>query len=215
MDDWLSYSLGDLLPLSRDTYLHLFERYNAGHWPAVLIGLGLGAWLSLGAARGSVQVRMLALLGLCWLWIAWSFLWRGYAPLNWPAGYAAWAFALQGVLLVAVVPLARRAGLDLLSASPAAAGLLLFAWLGLPLLELLSGRSWQGLGWLGTAPDPTALATLALIAALGLPLGWVLAIIPAAWCAYSALTLFAMGDPLWPVAPIGVLVALWAGRPRA
>lgn len=215
MEDWLSYSLGDFLPFSRETYGRLFEHYNTRHWPAVLIGIGFGAWLWAGAARGVFQARLLALLGLSWLWIAWFFLWRSYTPLNWPVGYAALGFALQGVLLITTAFVPDPSGAARSVPRAPALGMLLFAWLGLPLMELLTGSSWQGIGWLGSAPDPTALATLAVVAALRPPLRWALAAVPVFWCIFSGLTLLAMGDPLWFVLPLAATLTLGlGGRPK-
>lgn len=209
MEDWLSYSLQDLVPLSRETYLGLYARYNARHWPAVLLGIGMGAWLWWRLVRGDRGlVWVLAPLGLCWLWVAWAFLWGSYAPLNWPAGPAAWAFGLQGALLVASALVSRALRFDWRPGrARVAAGILLLAWLGLPLIELLAGRDWHGLGWLGSTPDATALATLAVLAALDSRLRWPLAVVPTLWCLYAGLALLAMGDPTWWVTPLAAVLA--------
>jgi hypothetical protein len=89
-----------------------------------------------------------------------------------------------------------------------AAGILLLAWLGLPLIELVIGRDWRGLGWFGSAPDATALATLAVLAALDSPLRWPLAVVPTLWCLYAGLSLLAMGEPAWWVTLLGAALAI-------
>jgi hypothetical protein len=218
--DWFSYSLEDLLPLSRQTYLGLYARYNASHWPMVLLGIVVGAWLWWRLMRGDRGLASaLVPLAFGWLWVAWAFLWGCYAPLNWPAGPAAWAFGLQGALLLGWAAVSRSLPSSQVDWHPrraGAAGILLFAWLGLPLSELLAGRHWAGLGWLGSTPDATALATLAVLAALDSRLRWPLALVPAIWCLYAALSLLAMGDPAWWVTPLAAVLAIGLlVRPRS
>ncbi|WP_426176950.1 hypothetical protein [Massilia sp. TWR1-2-2] len=64
------------------------------------------------------------------------------------------------------------------------------------------------------APDPTALATLGLLA-LARPGHWLLWPIPPLWCAITGATLWTMHAPdIW-IAPLTALVALplaWSGR---
>ena len=74
------------------------------------------------------------------------------------------------------------------------------AWLvaivvfGYPLLALLFGRTWTTAEVFGVAPDPTAIATVAALGVLrGFP-RWVLTIVPLAWCAIAAATLWAMNE---------------------
>ena len=67
----------------------------------------------------------------------------------------------------------------------------LFAW---PAFALLDGRPWREAEVFAVAPDPTAFATLALIAlAARSPWTALLCVAPALWLAISALTLFTMG----------------------
>jgi hypothetical protein len=71
--------------------------------------------------------------------------------------------------------------------------------------RILGGRTWHGLELFGSAPDPTALATLGLIVLLRPRFSWMLAILPTLWCLNSAATLAVLGDPLWPVQLLAVL----------
>jgi len=76
------------------------------------------------------------------------------------------------------------------------------------LLGLLLHRPWTGLELFGTAPDPTVVATLALLLTARHPLHPLLMVVPAAWSLFSGLTLLAIDDPLWPLLPIAVTVSM-------
>jgi Family of unknown function (DUF6064) len=212
MTDWLTYSLTDFLPFSRATYLRLFELYNVRFFPAAAVGAALGVWMLWLLYRPTAgRVRLASgVLAVCWLWIAWAFLLRSYAPLNPGAGYAAAAFALQGLLLLAAAIASPRAT----TTTPFGAafrvgyGMLVFAVLPMPLLGLMLHRTWTGIELFGTAPDPTVLATLALLLRVRHPLRPLLMVVPAAWSLFSGLTLLAIDDPLWPLLPIAVTVSM-------
>ena len=87
-------------------------------------------------------------------------------------------------------------------------GLLAAALLAWPVFAPLDGRSWQEAEVFAVAPDPTAAATLALLA-LAERSRWtaLLCVVQALWLAVSALTLFTMGA--WQ--GWAVLAALLAG----
>ncbi len=82
------------------------------------------------------------------------------------------------------------------------------AFLAWPVLAPLDGRSWHEAEVLAVAPDPTAIATLALLA-LAVHGRWraLLCIVPALWLAISTLTLLTM--EAWQ--GWAVLAALLAG----
>jgi hypothetical protein len=167
---------------------------------------------------------VLVAFGVCWVWIAWAFHWHSYALLNWAGAYFAAAFALQGVLLiVSGVDLGLRRGdqpaaqaWDSLAWSGYA--LMAFAVIGMPLLGYLvglwfGGRVWFGLELFGSAPDPTAVATLGLMALVRPRFASILLILPTLWCLTSAATLAVLGDPLWPLPLLAVLtLALVAAK---
>ncbi len=75
MADWVNYSLADLVPFTRGTYLRLFELYNARAWPAAAIGQGFGIWMLWLLWRPDAgRIRAcLGALGVCWVWIGWAF----------------------------------------------------------------------------------------------------------------------------------------------
>jgi hypothetical protein len=60
----------------------------------------------------------------------------------------------------------------------------------------------------GLAPDPTALATLALLALADNGMRWPLLIVPLIWCLITGLTLWAMDASDFFIAPVGALTAL-------
>ncbi len=212
MSEWWAYGPRDLLMFSARTYYRLFERYNLEWWPLQLLALALGAAvLALGWRGGERAGRIsAAILAAGWLWVAWAFHWQRYAEIHLAAGGFALAFALQGSLLawaglsgrLAIAPAGRarrRAG----------RGLLLFAWLGFPLLGPLVGRGWTQAEVFGMAPDPTALATLGVLLLAARPAWWLFPI-PVAWCLVTGTTLWAMASPDFAVAPLAAVLAVVA-----
>jgi hypothetical protein len=212
--DLLSYSLVDLIPFSRETYFRLFERYNVGVWPAPIIGLAMGLTALVTARRveGRVLRAPFLLTAACWVWVGWAFQIHWYAPLSWPGIYFGIGFVLQGVLMAAVLGRSPPAGSsEGASRHPGSAlWILVFALALQPLLGLLFGRPWYGLEVFGSAPDPTAVATLSLLLMIRHPLCWLLSIIPLAWCLISGATLWVLGVSTWPVMPLAATLYLGA-----
>ncbi len=199
-----SYALTHFMPMTPEVWFRLFERLNSEVWPWQLLVLALFLAGTDALRRGQSRIAGV-LLGLGWLWVALSFQFNLHAELS-PAGdWLGWAFVVQAVLLVIVGWCGRlvwRAG------PRALAGLLLLVLSVFlyPLLGPLTGRSWAGVEIVGTAPDPTLLATLALL--LTTPrLPWLLVPIPVLAGLYSALTWWAME---WlPGMTVGVLVIIF------
>ena len=203
-------ALADLLPFEPRVYWRLFRLENEALWPVQPLLLAAGAALLLGLLRGRRPCPRWfgPLLGAAWLWTGWQFVALGYGAVNWAAPRFAWGFYAEAALLAALglsgrLAFSRRgpgagAGIVLLAAA-------LFAW---PLLALPDGRSWREAEIVAIAPDPTAIATLGLLA-LAPRSGWtaLLCLPPALWLALSALTLFAMDS--WQ--GWAVLAALAAG----
>ncbi|MCF7978471.1 MAG: hypothetical protein K9L82_10715 [Chromatiaceae bacterium] len=90
------------------------------------------------------------------------------------------------------------------------AGMLVFAILLLPLIELAAGRPWPGLSFFGSAATPTAIGTLGLAAMLGPRLGLLLMPVPVLWCLVVSLLLLGLDDPLWALPALAVPVSLVA-----
>ena len=224
MTEWWTYRPADFLMFAPATYWRLFELHNAALWPlqpALLLALVTAAWWwrhrAAAPAAGTWGV-VFAAAALAWAGVGWGFLLQLYAEINWAAQGAALAFAVQAAGLLA---LACCAGVGRARLVPAAPGgrrrlglaLLLGAVLLYPLLAPLQGRPWAQAELVALAPDPTAIATLGLLLCTGSPhrglrraLG-ALRVLPWAWCAASAATLWTMGAAQ-AVVPTAVLVAV-------
>ena len=214
-----SWAPEDFLPFSPRAYWRLFALENEAVWPLQPLALAGGGLLVLLLSRGRRPSGwwLGPALGAAWLWAGWHFVALRYGTLNWTAPTFAWGFYVQGVLLAALGLSGRLVFEEQARALRAGTGLLaaaLFAW---PLLTLFDGRSWREAEVFAVAPDPTAAATLALLA-IAARSRWttLLCVVPALWLAVSVLTLFTMG--VWQGwAVLGALVAGLAAcavRPR-
>ena len=214
MSDWLSYAPQDLLLFSPRVYYRLIEVHNEGLWPLQLAALALGLLVLLAALRGGPAASrvVFAILGALWMWIAWSYLWERYASINWAVAYAAPLFAAQGVALIWCCAIREKLELlpvtGSLSATPVV--LLATAVIGYPFIAPLMGRPWTAAETFGIFPEPTALATLAVLACV--PRGSaLLMIIPLLWCVLSSEILWLLGSPDFFVAATVALIAVfWA-----
>ena len=191
----MSWTLEDLLLFSPQVYWRLFALENESVWPSQPVVLAAVALLALSLMWGrQPSGRWLGpVLGVAWLWTGWQFVALRYGTVNWVAPTLAWGFYAEAALLV---------GFGL-------AGRLVFvqrgrgAWFGIglvaavliwPVLAPLDGRPWRETEIIALAPDPTAIATLGLLA-LAERSRWtaLLCIAPVLWLAVSTLTLVTMG----------------------
>jgi hypothetical protein len=212
MSEWWTYTLSDFLLFSPRVYYRMFELYNRSHWPVVVISLALGFVifaLLLRPTRTSHRV-ILAILGALWIWIAWAFFREHYAAINWASIYLAPLFGLQGVALLWTAAVIRQVEFAPNRKIPNAIALALFCFslIGYPLLAPLMGRQWLAAEIFGLAPDPTALATLALLCLAGGSSRWTLMIVPLIWCVITGLTLWTMDAGDFFIPPAGALIAL-------
>jgi len=213
MSDWLSYTLSDFLLFSPETYYRLLELHNEALWPAQLLALALGGVLFVLLLNGRGRAAALILAGF-WLWVAWAYLLQRYETINWAARYAAFAFALEALLIAAFALTGRTAGRGRDAAARAGLGLLAFALLAQPLIGPALGRPWTQVEVFGLAPDPTVAGAIGALFVLTRRAPWLLLAIPLLWCALTGATLWAMGSPEAPLMPsIGMLaIALAAYR---
>ena len=201
--------LEDLLLFEPRVYWRLFALENEALWPAQPVLLAAVALLVLWLLRGRrPSGRWLGpVLGAAWLWTGWHFVALRYGTINWAAPTLAWGFYAEAGLL-AGLGLSGRLVFERQGRGAWPGIALLAAALAWPLLAALDGRSWHEAEVVALAPDPTAVATLGLLA-LTRPSRWtaLLCAAPALWLALSALTLVTMGA--WQ--GWAVLAALLAG----
>jgi hypothetical protein len=176
-----------------------------------------------GTGRGAIRsVRaVVGLLAIGWLWVAWAFFWQRFAPISTAAPAFAGLFVAQGLGLMGF---AFAPGLRWVSGHGVrrVAGLVCAAWavVAHPALAMVFGRPGMQAEWLTLAPDPTALATLALLLLVDgsrhrYTRVWqrVLWIPPLLWCAASSLTLWTLGEAQGVA--VAVLAALaWLAAAR-
>ncbi len=166
MSEWWTYRLSDFLMFSPRTYWRLVELYNLDWWPLHLAALLAGfIAFAMAVTRKAMALRVMAvLLATAWLWVGWAFHWQRYAAINWAAQYAALAFVLQALLLLA---LGLRGAPVASTPTPAMHGLgWVLAIAGLvayPFAAWMAGRPWLQAEVFGMAPEPTALSTLGLL----------------------------------------------------
>jgi len=214
MPEWWTYTLSDFLMFSPRTYYRMLERYNAAVWPGQIPALALGlAILALLRWPSARQGRILSgVVAVLWGWIAWAFLWKRYATINWPATYFAGGFAVEALLLGWIGTARGRLSfrLERDPASVLGIALFVFAVAVYPSLAMLFGRPWRQAELFGIMPDPTVLATLGLLLlAAGRP-HWGLLAVPILWCLISGATLLAIGSPDAWLLPVAAVLAIAA-----
>jgi len=197
MPEWWTYSLADFLMFSPAVYWRLFELENLRVWPyqapALLAGLAVSALVLRSNARS--RRAALLLLAAAWLLCAWRYFHRSYATIHTFGNFFAVAFALQAAALVGQAAVGLRSGVLVAARTRVRAGAALCAAavVALPLALLALGRPLAQTEVFGFMPDPTVLATLGALLALRGSSSWLL-LLPFAWSAYSALTLYTLGS---------------------
>jgi len=206
-----------MLPYTIEVYLATLAAYNADYFP-----LSLLAWLALLGGLLAIcfrlgeslwRDRVLAiLLGALWLWVGLVHQREIMAALNFMAPLYGLLWAAQGGLLI----LLGLGGL-LRFAWPGGARGVLALFLGLaglllyPLCILFLGYEWQALPLAGTAPNPTAILSLAFLLMLkGRRLPLLLLLGPLAWGGVAALSAHLLSFPLDYSVLAAALLALGA-----
>jgi hypothetical protein len=211
MPEWSTYSLSDFLMFAPRTYYRLIELYNGDVWPAHLVAIAVGLAAIAVTWRREADARRTAhlVLAAAWACVAWGWLHRRLAAIDWSATGFAVAFALEAALLLAVAAMGTPS-----PATPASrrlragGGLALGAVAAYPLLGLADGRNLASAEVFGLMPNPTAIATLGLLANERPALRWLLFPIPVAWCAIAGATLWTMGTSSWWVPPVAAATAI-------
>jgi len=133
-----------------------------------------------------------------------------FAELNWAATYTGWGFIIQGLLLLGLGFLGwldREPAPQSCTVGYIGLGLGIFALVVYPFIIPLTGRSWGEVELFGTAPDPTAMATLGLLL-LPRRVPWMLMVVPILWCAFSGATWLALDWYPGLIVPAATLVFL-------
>lgn len=215
MDTWTSYQPADLLMFSETVYWRLFELHNQALWPLPLLMPLIGIIMLILLLRPAPRVdhALPIILAALWCLVALAFIWYRYAAINWAMQYLVPVWLLQAALLLwfggyrRILTFTWRRSLK----SYLGLGLFLYAVLLHPLTVVLAGRPLLGAEIFGLAPDPTAIATLGLVASAGpLRVVWPLLLIPLVWCLVSWVTLYTLGTPAAWVPLLSALVGLTA-----
>ena len=215
MSEWWSYRLSDLILFSPDVYYRTFALYHQRFWPAELVWLVILVLAMVAVAnpaRGPAARGRLVVLPFvaAWTWCAIAWHLGSYASINWAAPYFAGAFLVQALLLLW---LGLRggvqfdlAGVRLLIVAMAVIGL------SAPLLGLLTAREWNQVEMFGVTPDPTAVATIAMLRLSNPRAARLALVIPVLWCVVGGFTLWALGSPeavwTWLFAAIALAISM-------
>jgi hypothetical protein len=218
--EWWTYRLDSFLLFSARTYQRLIETWNADVWPLqvvmLLAGVALLAWLRRPHSVQRDRV-VFVLLAVLWWWLAWGFLHRRFAAINWAADYAAALFALQGAALLWMA-VARRGSVRRRQFSPTdpiAITLIVLGVIIYPLVAPMLGRPWAQAEVFGVMPDPTVIVTLGFLL-LAEPPRRALLIVPVLWCLFSGAMLWGLRfGHAWVlpcVALLAVMCVWWRRR---
>lgn len=167
------------------------------------------------AARRATPIAALATaaLALAWAWIGWAFHLQRYATINWIVPAFAAAFVVQALLLAVRAWRLRHEASEPTAGDGTAstrrrlvARLLLALMILYPLIGLLLGRPASQSEFAGAAPDPTAIATLAML--LFVPASRWLWVIPVTWLALSSSTLLLLDATDAPVPAAAAALAI-------
>ena len=220
MTEWWTYRIDSFLLFSARTYQRLIESTNTDVWPLQMVTLmaGMGLLLWLGRPHSQRRDRVVfVLLALAWAWVAWDFLHRRFATINWAADYAAVLFALQAVALlwVGVSRGGRVRRRKLSPTDPVAILLIVLGVIVYPLLAPMLGRPWLQAEVFAVSPDPTVITTLGFLL-LAEPPRRLLIVVPVLWCLFHGALLWGLraGQAWVPpaVAMLALACLLWRRR---
>lgn len=207
-----TYRLSDFLLFSPETYYRTIELYNQATWPVHLLTLAFGVSLLFLLLRSPAwQGRTVSgIFAAIWIWIAWAYHLRYFSPINWVAPLFAVMFVTEAALLIWIGVIRNRLTFRATLSIRRSAGFALFAsaLVVYPFIAIMLDRPWQQAEIFGTSPDPTAIATIALLLTTRRTY-WTLLAIPFLWSALSTLLLLAMGSPeAWIL--LAAFIALFA-----
>jgi hypothetical protein len=214
VSEWWTYAPSDFLLFSARTWYRLVARYNADLWPLQAVALAVGLLLLVLVARGSdPRGRIVGIvLAASWVVVGYAFHHERHAEVNWAAS----GFAVASFVQAALLAVAAFAGNGLALRRPVRLGdriALLVAALAIvayPLVSVATGRGIAAGETFGTLPDPTAIASVALLSLAQARRRWVVLAIPIATCAIASIFLHALRAAEWPEWPLPLAAAVVA-----
>jgi len=194
MGELASYRLSDFILFSQTAYYRQFEFYNQAIWPlhsvAILFALMIFYALWKKPAWGGQVIALL--LVVSWVWVAWAFLYQRFYQIHVVADWYAIGFILQAVLTIWYGVIKNRFTLFTSNRLKVKIGsaLLFIAIVIYPFIAFITGRSWLQFEMFVLSPDPTVLATFAILLFYKAPV--ILYVIPVIWMLLSTMTLLVM-----------------------
>lgn len=191
---------GRHLPFSQEAFLSLFETYNLAIWPAQLVAYALGALavvLVFWPRQWGTRV-IGAILALFWLWTGIVYHGLFFTPLNFFAPLFAALFVVQGLLLlwrlVVRSDIVFRFQRDVIGYT--GHGLMMFALIVYPLLNVAAGHEWPRIPVFGVAPCPMTIFTFGMLLLAQPKVPASLLVVPLVWSLIggSAALLLAMPE---------------------
>lgn len=211
-----------MLPYTAEVAFSLFARYLAETWPfAIAVALLSLSLLQFVWRRTPLGGRAAGgLLAIGWLWVGAVYHLGYFAAINFAAQLYAGLFVLQAALLAWHGAWRDRLALRLHGDAAGRIGLalVLLAWIGYPLADVLAGHPLDAPRLPGLAPGPTALFSLGLLLNATRPVPLHLLLIPLAWSLIAGFNGWVLAVPADLCLPLPALVALgaalWARRQR-
>jgi len=190
MDKLTSYRLSDFILFSESSYYRQFELYNQAIWPlhilSVIISLVILYALWKRPARAGRYIT--AVFVIAWVWVAYAFLYQRFYQIHVVAHWYALAFVIQALLIAWYGFYENRLShfMPGRPASTLAYTMLSISLLIYPFIAVMADRSWRQSEMFALTPDPTAIATIAILLLYRTPV--VLFIIPVLWLLVSITT---------------------------
>lgn len=190
----ISYRLSDFILFSDKAYYRQFELYNHAIWPLHLIALVFSFVIIYALWKKPVWAGRViaALLILSWIWVAWAFLFERFYQIHIVANWYAFGFILQAGLISWYGVIKNQFSLFVQSKFRINIGLVLLfiALIIYPLIAFVTDRSWLQFEMFSLAPDPTVIATFAIL--LLCKVSAALYVVPIIWLLISGITLVVM-----------------------
>jgi hypothetical protein len=207
-----------MLPFTADILFSSIAQYNRALWPlppvALLLGLA-AVLLTVRPVRDSNRL-ISAYLAAAWLWTGIAYHLLHLARLDFAAPLYGALFVLEGLLLLWIAirgRLAFRFHGGLIGWVGIALAMLALAW---PLVDRLSGLSWQAERVVGLSPAPTTVLTMAMLLLVAGRAPLRLALIPLLWSLIAGATAWILWIPQDLVLPVvglgGFGLLLWKNR---